>query len=84
MYKGLLRTLTYMYQFITLGRERLGRDDVESMANAASAMVGRAPEVLEPEADDDLAANKLTLEQAELVDRHIEEMVAWINHLEIV
>ena len=84
MYKGLLRTLTYMYQFITLGRGRLTIPEIEGMAAAASTMTGRAPEVLDPEDGGSLQENKLTLEQAQIVDQHIEEMVVWITHQEIM
>ena len=84
MYRGLLKTLTYMYQFITLGRGRLTVTELEGMAAAAGTMTGRAPEVLDPEDGDDLRENKITLEQAHIVEQHIEEMVVWITHQEIV
>ena len=84
MYKGLLRTLTYMYQFITLGRGTLTIPEMEGMAATAGTLTGRAPEVLDPEDGGSLQENKLTLEQAQIVDQHIEEMVVWITHQEII
>jgi hypothetical protein len=84
MYKGLLRTLTYMYQFITLGRGTLSQEELASGANWASTMVRTAPQVLEPETGDKPEEIKLDLAQAEIVEQHIEEMVVWMTHLEIV
>lgn len=84
MYKGLLKTLTYMYQFITLGRDQLRPDQMSSIAAAGRALVDTAPQVLEPDEGDDQAKNRLDLSQAEIVEQHMEEIVVWITHLEIV
>lgn len=84
MYKGLLKTLTYMYQYITLGRDQLRPDQVNAIAAGGRAMVETAPQVLEPEDGDDANKNRLDLTQAEIVEQHIEEMVVWMTHLEIV
>ena len=84
MYKGLLRTLTYMYQFVTLGRERMSKDEMQGIANAADTIATRAPEILEPEDGGSLQQNKIDLEQAAMVDQHIIEMVQWLINLEIV
>lgn len=84
MYKGLLKTLTYMYQFVTLGRDQLRPDQVNSIAASGRVLVETAPQVLEPDDGDDTSKNRLDLTQAEIVEQHIEEMVVWITHLEIV
>lgn len=84
MHKGLLRTLTYMYQFITLGRDQLRPDQVNSIAAGSRALVETAPQVLDPEDGDGNSKNALDLSQAEIVEQHIEEMAVWITHLEIV
>lgn len=84
MYKGLLKTLTYLYQYITLGRDQLRPDQMNSIAASGRVLVETAPRVLEPEEGDDLEKNQLDLQQAEIVDQHIEEMVVWMTHLEIV
>ena len=84
MHKGLLRTLTYMYQFITLGRGTLTGAQLTDMAAAASTMAGTAPQILEPGEGENAEACRLDLAQAEIVEGHIEEMVSWITHLEIV
>lgn len=84
MYKGLLRTLTYMYQFVTLGRERMTHAEMQGIAEAADTMAVKAPEILDPEDGGSLEQNKRDLEQALLVDQHIEEMVDWLIRLEIV
>lgn len=84
MYKGLLKTLTYMYRFITLGRGALSAEELSQGAAWAGTMVKTAPEVIEPDPGDKPEEIKLDLAQAEIVEGHIEEMVAWLQHLEIV
>ncbi len=84
MYKGLLKTLTYLYQYITLGRDQLRPDQMNSIAASGRVLVETAPQVLEPDDGDDTNKNWLDLEQAELVEQHMEEMVVWMTHLEIV
>lgn len=84
MYKGLLKTLTYLYQYITLGRDQLRPDQMNSIAASGRVLVETAPQVLEPDDGDDTSKNRLDLEQAEIVEQHMEEMVVWMTHLEIV
>lgn len=84
MYKGLLRTLTYMYRFITLGRGALSAEELSQGAAWAGTMVKTAPEVIEPDSGDAPEEIKMDLAQAEIVEQHIEEMVVWITHTEIV
>lgn len=84
MYKGLIRTLAYMYQFISLGRGKLTAQDMAEGTKWADALVRNAPRVIEPETGDDPAEARLDLAEAEIIEQHIEEMVAWINAQEIV
>ena len=84
MYRGLLKTLTYLYQYITLGRDQLRPDQMNSIAASGRVLVETAPQVLEPDEGDDTNKNRLDLEQAEIVEQHMEEMIVWITHLEIV
>ena len=84
MYKGLLRTLAYMYQFISLGRGKLTAQELADGTGWARVLTGKAPDVIEPESGDDPAENKMDLAEAEIIAGHIEEIVAWINAQEIV
>lgn len=84
MYKSLIRTLAYMYQFISLGRGKLTAQELADGTGWARVLTGKAPDVIEPESGDDSAEAKLDLAQAEIIEQHIEEMVAWINAQEIV
>lgn len=84
MHKGLLSTLSYMYRYLCLARGKMDRAELASIAGSAGAMAGHAAEVLEPQEGDDLRENRLDIEQAQLVDQHIEEMVEWLIKLEIV
>ena len=84
MYRGLLKTLTYLYQYITLGRDQLRPDQMNGIAASGRVLVETAPQVLEPDEGDDTNKNRLDLEQAEIVEQHMEEMVVWMTHLEIV
>lgn len=84
MHRGLIKALAYMYQFITLGRGKLSSAELQDGAAWADTMVRHAPEVLDAEQGDDPKNIQLDLAQAEIVEGHIEEMVAWLQHLEIV
>ena len=84
MYNGLIRTLAYMYQFISLGRGKMTAQELADGTGWARVLAGKAPDVIEPEGGDDPTETKLDLAQAELIEQHIEEMVAWINAQEIV
>ena len=84
MYRALIQTLTFMYQFISLGRGKLTAQELADGVGWARVLAGKAPGVIEPETGDDPAESKLVLAQAEIIEQHIEEMVAWINAQEIV
>ena len=84
MYKGLLRTLAYMYQFICLGRGKLTAQELADGTGWAATLVRTAPTVIEPESGDDPAEAKIDLAEAEIIEQHIEEMVAFLNAQEII
>ena len=84
MHKGLLSTLSYMYRYLCVGRGKLDKVELNSIAGSAGAMAAHAAEVLEPDEGSSLQENRLDIEQAMLVDQHIEEMVEWLTKLEIV
>lgn len=84
MYKGLIRTLAYMYQFISLGRGKLTAQELAEGTGWARVLAGKAPGVIEPETGDDPRRDQIGSGQAEIIEQHIEEMVAWINAQEII
>ena len=82
MYKGLVDNLAFMYGFITRGRGKIAEDDMRKMATGAHVMVKNAPAVLGSE--DERPDDRADLAEAMKMDEHIEEMVVFLQHLEIV
>ena len=84
MYKGLLRTLAYMYQFICLGRGKLTARELQDGTGWAATLIRTVPTVIEPERGDDPAEAKIDLAEAKIIEQHIEEIVAFLNAQEII
>ena len=82
MYKGLVDNLTFVYAFLAKGRGKLGHEDVRARANGAHTLTRTAPAVLGGE--DERADDRADLALAGEMDRHIEEAVVFLEHLEIV
>lgn len=86
MYRGLIDTLAFTYSFICKGRGKIDKDGMNALAAGAHTMVGCAPDVLGRE-DVDQAAQaegKKDLKEAAQMAQHIDEMVVFLQSLEIV
>lgn len=81
MYKGLIDNLAFVYGFICKGRGKVPQQDMQALATGAHTLVKHAPAVLggEDERADDIA----DLKEAMKMDEHIDEMVVFLQHLEI-
>lgn len=84
MSRGLIATLTYMYRFVSLGRGSLNTEELRVMAQSADAMTAKARDVIKMTDQAITREAESDLEQAALVDQHIEEMVDWMLRQEIV
>lgn len=83
MSRGLIDTLTYTYSFLCRGRGRLDADQIRAIQAGANTMTKAAPVVL---ADDGPAGKELALdlEEANMINGHIEEATLWLLSLENV
>ncbi len=81
MSKGLIDYLTYAYSFLCKGRGKLGADQIRAIQAGADTITKTAPVVL---ADDGPAGRELALdlEEANMINGHIEEATVWLLSLE--
>lgn len=82
MYKGLIDNLAFVYGFITRGRERMTNEHRRALAAGSHTLVACAPAVLG--GDEEQAQDRADLAEARKMDSQIEEMVVFLEHLEIV
>ena len=82
MYKGLIDNLAFTYSFICKGRGKVPHRDMEALATGAHTLVRHAPAVLGNE--DERPEDQADLKEAMKMDEHIDEMVVFLQHLEIV
>lgn len=81
MYKGLIDNLAFVYGFVCKGRGKVPEGELRKVANGAHVMVKHAPAVLGGE--DEKADDRADLALAGEMDKHIEEAMVFLEHLEI-
>lgn len=79
MTRGLIDSLTYAYRYLHKGRGILTAEDAQAIRAGTRAMVKNAPAVLADEAE-----LRITLDEAQLIEQHIDESVDWLLRQEIV
>ena len=81
MSRGLIDYLSYAYSFLCKGRGKLGADQIRAIQAGADTITKTAPVVL---ADDGPAGRELALdlEEANMINGHIEEATVWLLSLE--
>ena len=81
MSKGLIDSLTFAYSFLCKGRGRLDADQIRAIQAGADTVTKTAPVVL---ADESTPAGRelLDLEEANMINGHIEEATIWLLSLE--
>lgn len=84
MFKELIRTMGFLYTYVSRGRGKLNPAQLRSLSDTGAVLVGNAEAVLGDEKDGLTADEKTDLEQAVMMEQHIEEMVTWLIGLEIV
>lgn len=78
MFKELINTLSFMYTFAARSRGKVGREELEGLRSSANTMSNYAPAVLAEDGRQLTEDERRDLEEAEMIDSHIEEMVAWL------
>ena len=84
MFKELIRTMGFLYAYASRGRGRLNPAQLRSLSDTGAVLVGNAEAVLGDEKEGLSADEKTDLEQAVMMEQHIDEMVTWLIGLEIV
>lgn len=78
MFKELINSLSFMYCFAARSRGKLQREELDALRKGANVMSMQAPAVLGQDGQQLTADERRDLEEAEMIDSHIEEMVAWL------
>ncbi len=78
MFKELINTLSFMYCFTARSRGKLAREELDAVRRGATVMSTQAQAVLGQEGQALSEDERRDLEEAEMIDSHIEEMVAWL------
>lgn len=78
MFKELINSLSFMYCFAARSRGKLDREDLDALRKGANVMSMQAPAVLGQDGQQVTDEERRDLEEAEMIDSHIEEMVAWL------
>lgn len=84
MYKGLIDNLAFVYSFVCKARGKVQQEDLEAVATGARTMTKHAPAVLGREDQAEAADDRADLAEAGKIVEHIDEMVVFLQSLEIV
>ena len=84
MFKELINSLSFMYCFAARSRGKLQQEELDALRKGANVMSTQAQAVLSQDGQQLTDEERRDLEEAEMIDSHIEEMVAWLISLEIV
>ncbi len=82
MYQELIHSLTYMYGILCRGKGRLVDSDLRHIADGAHSLTKSAPAV-ETLTRKETANDKQYLKEAQKIDDQIEEMMVFLQSLEI-
>ena len=83
MFKEMIKSLGFLYTFISRGRGRLSREELKAMEATGSVWVNRS-EILLDQGDTMTADQKIDLDQAVLMEQHVTEIVQFLLSQEIM
>lgn len=83
MFKEMIKSLGFLYMFISRGRGKLSRDELKAMQAAGGVWVNRS-EILLDQGETMTADQKIDLDQAVLMEQHVTEIVQFLLKQEIV
>jgi len=84
MYRGLVDNLAYVYAFIARGKDKLDPSDLKALKNGADTLTRNAPAVLKGADEKTTRKDDSDLQEAILINTHIDEMVVFQLSLDIV
>lgn len=83
MFKEMIKSLGFLYMFISRGRGKLSRDELEHMAATGGTFVSRS-EILLDQGETMTDDQKTDLDQAVLMEQHVTEIVQFLLKQEII
>lgn len=83
MFKEMIKSLGFLYTFISRGRGRLTREELRALEGAGGTFV-RKNEILLDQGDAMTADEKADLAQAVLMEQHVTEIVQFLLAQEMV
>ena len=83
MFKELIKSLGFMYTFISRGRGRLTKAELQDIAAAGGTFVNKS-EILLDQGETMTEDQKIDLDQAVLMEQHVTEIVQFLLNQEII
>ena len=83
MYRELISSLTYMYSVICRGKGRMQDSDLQHIALGAHSLTATAPVAEQMNGREETPNDKAYLKEAQKIDEQIEEMMIFLNSLEM-
>ena len=83
MFKEMIKSLGFLYTFISRGRGKLTRDELKAMQATGGAFVGKS-EILLDQGETMTADQKIDLDEAVLMEQHVTEIVSFLLSTEIM
>jgi hypothetical protein len=84
MYRELIHSLTFIYSLCARGKGSLPDGDLRELANGAHKMTECTPIVERGNGKKETANDLEYLKEASMIDQQIEELVVYLNTLEII
>jgi len=83
MFKELIKSLGFMYTFISRGRGKMTREELQAMQATGHTFVSKN-EILLDQGETMTPDQKIDLEQAALMEQHVIEIVQFLLNTEVM
>ena len=83
MFKEMIKSLGFLYMFISRGRGKLSRDELVAMRTASGTFVNKS-EILLDQGDAITPDQRIDLEEAAMMGQHVTEIVQFLLNQEIM
>ena len=83
MFKEMIKSLSFIYAFISRGRWRLSREELTLLEGAGGTFVQKN-EILLDQGETMTSDQKIDLDQAVLMEQHVTEIVQFMLNTEIM
>lgn len=81
MFKRLIATLTWNYEFIARGRGILSKEEMDMITGGSRTMVLHAEQIMTPVGAKPSYDDRIDLDECGLIVDHIQQVVEWIDQL---